>query len=170
MLVVFYLTVSWDLQPKQGTTDVSLFLCSSESYRWGKGPGIVLCQLKKPFKGPRRRLESCWKERNRIIFPQQGVIFLSSLSMIFYKKETEKNWVSDQTWGTLGLSWRTGSQSTTGGIWPRRQGSSDPASQTSPFYHQVSSLTCTFFTWLSRQMWWIGYFLHSLRNSRLFVT
>ena len=37
------------------------------------------CQLKKPFKGPRRRRGSCWEERKRILaFPRRGVIDLPS--------------------------------------------------------------------------------------------
>ena len=43
------------------------------------------CQLKKPFKGPRRRQGSCWRETIRlIVFPYKGMICPPDKSMIFY--------------------------------------------------------------------------------------
>ena len=42
--------------------------------------------------GPRRRRGSCWEERKRIVFPNEGsLICLPGKSMSFHKKETEKN-------------------------------------------------------------------------------
>ena len=46
--------------------------------RQGEGPWRVLCQLKKLFKGPRRRRGSCWEELHSIVFPRWWVFYLPS--------------------------------------------------------------------------------------------
>ena len=64
-----------------------------------EGPRRAQSQLKKTFKGPRRRRGSCWEERKWIVFPDEGsLICPPDKSMILFKKETEKNWVGGQTW------------------------------------------------------------------------
>ena len=63
-----------------------------------EGPWRAPCQLKKPFKGPRRRRGSCWEERKRIVFPRWGVIDLPSRQIHdFVQKGNRKNCVSGQT-------------------------------------------------------------------------
>ena len=46
------------------------------------------CQLKKPFKGPRRRRGSCWEERKRIVFPDEGSLIYPP--GFFTKREQKK--------------------------------------------------------------------------------
>jgi len=62
------LMVSWNLcsAPSAAHLVVS---CSSGSNTRVEGPWRAPCQLKKPFKGPRRRRRSCWEELQRIVFP-----------------------------------------------------------------------------------------------------
>ena len=71
-----------------------------------EGPWRALCQLKKPYKGPRQRRGSCWEELQRRLFPRPGVIdFPPGTSMIFLQKGNRqthyKNWVGGH-WPDLG--------------------------------------------------------------------
>ena len=75
---------------------VFLYLCSNargESRGSWRGP----CQLKEPFKGPRQG--SCWEEWKRTMPLMRGHWFAlhQGKSMMFYKKATEKDWVSGPT-------------------------------------------------------------------------
>ena len=58
---------------------VSLFLWR-QCNKWGKveGPWREPCQIKKPFKGQRRRWGCCWEERKITMSSQWGVIELPS--------------------------------------------------------------------------------------------
>ena len=50
------------------------------------------CQLKKPFKGLKRRRGSCWEELQKIVFPdEESLICPQGKSIIFYKKETKQH-------------------------------------------------------------------------------
>ena len=70
-----FLTESWDL------------VLHTRSNTWGKleDPWRVMCQLKKPFKGPRQRQGSFWK-RNSLM---RGHWF--TLKMIFFTKKKHRN-------------------------------------------------------------------------------
>ena len=63
---------------------------------WVEGPWRAPCQLKKPFKGLRRRRGSSQEEQKRIVFPLWGVIDLPYQWIL--QKGKRKNWVSGHTW------------------------------------------------------------------------
>ena len=88
---MFCISCSWlcpgTSAPSVTHLTMSFYLCSSGSNTWGESRALKGCRVssKKPFKGPRRSLGSCWEERRRITFPLWGsLICRQGESMIFY--------------------------------------------------------------------------------------
>ena len=81
------------------TVSLILFSSRKQCMRQVEGPWRALCQLKKPYKGPRQRRGICWEEWKRGLFPWWGVIDLPSRQINdFVQKGNRKNWISGQTY------------------------------------------------------------------------